>query len=131
MIEIFIFIVFLFSLLGIAFIIYRKMPVLSEYIPETSKGNGLMTNFKEKLKDKVAFRAVNSGEAILLKTLSKSRVLVLKAEHKIGCWLSTLRQKSIEKEKCFKENYWEKINTKNRGRKVKTKKEEDKTEGLL
>ena len=104
------------------------MPVLSEYIPEISKRNGLMKNIKEKLKDKVAFKAVNSGEALLLKTLSKSRVLVLKAEHKIGCWLSTLRQKSIEKEKCFKESYWEKINTKKRGKKAKTKKEDSDTD---
>jgi hypothetical protein len=131
MIEIIALIIFLFSFFGIAVIIYRKVPVLTEYVPEIKTGDGLIKNIKEKLKDKVAFKAVNSGEAILLKMLSKSRVLVLKTEHKIGCWLSTLRQKSIEKEKCFKENYWEKIKMKKRGKKAKTKKEDSDTEGTL
>jgi len=125
MAEIIALIIFLLSISGIAIFVYRKIPILTEYVPELPRGNGLVINIKEKLKDKVAFKAVNSGEAILLKTLSKSRVLVLKAEHKIGCWLSTLRQKSIEKEKVFKENYWEKINAKKRGKKAKIKKEED------
>ena len=119
MAEIIAFIIFLLSISGIAIIVYRKIPILTEYVPELPKGNGLMTNITEKLRDKVAFKAVNSGEAILLRTLSKLRVLALKAEHKIGYWLSALRQKSIEKEKGFKENYWEKINAKKRGRKPK------------
>lgn len=114
--------IFFISFLGIIFIVYRKIPVLTQYVPEQTIAPGFISNIKEKLKNKVAFKAVDSGETILLKTLSKSRVVVLKAEHQIGQWLSVLRQKSIEKEKGFKENYWEKIKAvKKRGRKPKEK----------
>lgn len=129
MLETIFFIIFLLSLIGIGTIVYRKIPILAEYAPHVAITDGLLVRIKAKIKDKVAVKAMDSKEAILLKLLSKSRVMVLKAEHQIGCWLHTLRQKSIEKEKCFKENYWEKINTKKRGKKAK-KKDEDKIDKI-
>jgi len=127
MFETIVFFIFLLSLIGIVISIYRKIPVLAEYAPQISKTDGLLTRIKAKINDKVAVKAINSKEAILLKLLSKSRVMVLKTEHQIGCWLNTLRQNSIEKERCFKENYWEKINAKKRVKKTKGKKSDDNT----
>lgn len=124
--------IFILSFIGIVFIIYRKIPVLVNYAPFDSKNGGMFVKIKEKIKEKVALNTMNSGELFLLKILSKLRVVVLKTEHQIGCWLSALRQKSIEKEKCFKESYWEKIKVaKKRSKKPKEKKEEDNIESEL
>lgn len=109
--------IFLIGLVGIIAMIYRKIPVLAEYDLESAKREGLFAGIREKIKDKVAFRAISSGETILLKLLSKTRVVALKAENQIGHWLSALRQKSIEKEENFRENYWEKIKAKKKGKK--------------
>lgn len=123
MIELIAVIILLFSFVGIVLFFYRKIPVLAQYYPENSENISLMPSLIKKLKDNVF---IDSKEDLLLKVLSKSRILVLKTEHKIVCWLNALRQKSVEKEKCFKGNYWEKIKIKKRGRKLNAKKNEDK-----
>lgn len=96
--------------LGMLFIILRKAPVLASLTHEEIEKNRILNSIKKKIKDKTLKDF--SSELLLHKLLSKTRVLVLKTEHKLSCWLSQLRQKSANKG-CFPDKeYWKKLKDK-------------------
>ncbi len=123
MADIIAFIIFLGTAIVIAVIAYRKIPDLSHYIPQQPKKMGILFELKERVKSNVMVKAASSSEFMLLKVLSKSRVMILKAENRIGFWLNALRQKSIEKKKDFEESYWEKIKAKKKEKRERKYKE--------
>lgn len=61
------------------------------------------------LKSKVGNIKADKAEMFLQKLLSRIRVLILKAEHKINGWLSHLRQKSLNKKSSSLNDYWQKF----------------------
>jgi hypothetical protein len=133
MAEIIALIIFFGSLLGIGIILYKKAPRLSSFTYiETSSNMGIIGRIREKIKNGVSEKTATSRERITLKMLSKTRVLFMKMEHRIACLLNSMRQKSIEKsiekKKCFSDNYWEKIKTKRRIRKQASAEESDKSD---
>ena len=101
-------IILLLSVIGIAVIVFRKIPVLAEF-PEIA-GESLLRNFWQKLKEKIKnlpFLKSFSSEIFIQKILSKIRVLTLKIEHKTGNLLQKLREKSQKKNNLKKDNYWQ------------------------
>ncbi len=97
----------LIGLLGMAAIIFRKIPQLKEF--QLSERE---ISLKRRIKKGEIFRTAK-GEKILQKLLSKVRVLTLKTENKTGDWLGKLRQRSIkENGEKFEEGYWEDLRKK-------------------
>ena len=95
--------IFFISAVGIFVIVLRKAPVLSRMPAERIN--------REKIISAIKYKAMKdfSVELFLQKFLSKSRVVVLKVENKIGHWLNRLRQKDIERKNSFTEDYWTKL----------------------
>ena len=91
------------SLGGIAFILYRKIPLLLNLPAERTK---------EAKQSLVSFVKAAAQEKVLDKTLAKARTLASKAEAQTGEWLEKLRKKSKEREKEFEESYWEQLRKK-------------------
>jgi hypothetical protein len=106
MTELIAFIVLVFSLIGLATILFRKIPLLLEF-PETSSSLGWKTMLS-KAKD---LSSLNKGsfETLLQKILSKIRVVTLKTDNKTSGWLQRLRERSVKKRFEEEDNYWEKI----------------------
>ncbi|TSC74918.1 MAG: hypothetical protein G01um101430_735 [Parcubacteria group bacterium Gr01-1014_30] len=96
-------IILLGSLVGLAFIILRKLPILAD-LPETSEesGDGLRQRFSNKIKS-------FSLETFLQKALSRMRILTLKTEKKTADWLHALRQRTQKQNNFGKDNYWQEI----------------------
>ena len=95
--------------MGMAGLIYRKIPVLIE-LPQSAE-KPIKRNFKEKLKEtakKLPFLKGFSYEIILQKLLAKIRILTLKTDNKTSNWLKRLRIKEKIR-KNLDESYWEKI----------------------
>lgn len=120
--EIIVLIVLFISILGIGLIILRKIPALSDFTLENTENKGIFGKLKEEIKNNIAPRTASSGEVLLLKALSKARILFLKGEGKITGWLSVLRQKSAQKNRSFSDSYWDKLKI----RKTRKLKNEDK-----
>jgi len=108
MLEIIFTIILFGSIFGMAVIIVRKVPTLSELSPQEVEEQGALGKLKEKIKNNGAFRSF-SGELLLQKLLSKIRVLTLKTESKTSNWLMKLRQKNKDK---FSGDYWKKVKRK-------------------
>ena len=101
------FVIFLISVVGVGIIILKKVPVLVQVNVKPIDKSAVFSAIKAQIKDKTIKDF--SFEMFLHKLLSKLRVMILKTERQIGCWLSSLRQKSINKN-CFKDNhYWKKV----------------------
>ena len=94
--ELFVLILLAGSLIGMAAIIRRKIPLLLELSPEQA--------IKTKRK-----KEVFSNGILLQKILSKVRVLILKSDNKTNEWLKRLRQKSQENKTKFSDSYWDKL----------------------
>jgi len=97
------------SLIGMAVILFRKIPVLVE-LPEISlqKEEGkLFLRLKEKIKEISPFKSF-SFEIFLQKLLSKIRILTLKIENKTANWLQKLRERA-QKKKLENDHYWEEL----------------------
>ena len=91
-------------------ILIRKIPVLVE-LPEISTTWSLRLKFvqiKDRIKDSQRFK-LPSYDILLQKILSKTRILILKAEKKISFWLQSLREKSTKKKDDDK--YWQQVKT--------------------
>jgi len=97
MLEIFLIILFLISIVGIGIIVRRKIPVLVELSPQT-----VQSGFVRK-------ERYFSKSLILQKILSKFRILVLKTDNKTNEWLRDLRKKSLDNKTKFSDNYWDKL----------------------
>jgi len=63
------------------------------------------TSFVKKLTPSKSF----SLEIFLQKILSKTRVLVLKMDHKTSTWLQTLRERAKKRTFLKKDDYWQKL----------------------
>jgi len=120
MTEIFLFILVLGSLIGMAVILYRKIPVLVQ-LPESSENLPSVAEMIEKSKErskeeakKITGAAKINHELYLQKILSKIRVLTLKTEHKTGTWLEKLRQKNNNH---LKDDYWQELKKAKNGKK--------------
>jgi hypothetical protein len=120
MVDIIVLIVLAISILGIAVILYRKIPILAEFSLEGIEEKGILTKLREEIKHNIAPKTASSGQTFLLKVLSKARVLFLKGENQIAGWLDALRQrKSADNtERGFSEGYWDRVKIR-RGRKPK------------
>jgi len=114
MIELIATIILVGSLLGIAVILFRKIPVLVK-LPDYNSSNTLVSlpvkwckNLKEKIKNISVFKSFSS-EIFLQKILSKIRVLSLRVENKIASRLQKLREKALKKKNLENDNYWEEL----------------------
>jgi len=99
--------ILLISFVGMAVIIYRRIPVLAALAPEQVKAKPL-----EEIKEKIKRNGYFSTKKLLEKILSKFRILTLKTEHRTNNLLIKLRQKSIEEKNKFSEDYWKKVRRK-------------------
>jgi len=107
MIELIATIIFFTSLVALAMIVFRKIPVLLE-LPETAPSQ---FNWKElliKIKNLLPFKGF-SFEVFLQKILSKIRILSLKTDSKTSSWLQKLREKKQRKKFGEDDNYWKKV----------------------
>lgn len=104
--------IFLGSLAGIIAILYRKIPLLLELLPE--KDIGINEFVKKGAQNVVAPEKLKPTvtEKVLQKALSKTRMLALKTENQTGKWLEKLRQSSQERKNKFAESYWEQFKKK-------------------
>lgn len=108
MIELIAIIILSGSIFGILVISIRKIPALKT-LPETGS-KGFLPAFLFGLKGKIQnipFLKSSSLEMFLQKVLSKIRVLTLKVENRIACWLQNLRQRSQRKKE--PDNYWDEL----------------------
>jgi len=101
------------SLLGMAVILWRKIPALCK-LPEQDLNLNFNFNFCNSLTDgircgmkKIPVIKNFSYELYLQKMLSKFRVLSLKTESKTGSWLEKLRQKNCRKNQTNNDGYWD------------------------
>jgi hypothetical protein len=99
-------IVLTFSLIGLATILFRKIPLLLEF-SETSSS----LSWKTLLAKTKSLSSLNKGsfETFLQKILSKIRVVTLKTDNKTSSWLQRLRERSAKKRFEEEDSYWEKI----------------------
>lgn len=109
MIELIFLIILVVSIIGIGFILYRKMPILVR-LPEPAGDfqKVVVETIKKRTKDLPGLKGF-SYELYLQKILSKFRVLTLKTEHKTGSWLENLRQKKVKENGSNNDKYWEQL----------------------
>jgi len=103
MLNLIILIVFLFSLIGIIYIIYKKIPLLKT-LPEKKDNKINWKTIYLNFKNSSFFKKIIFNLDIFLqKFLSRIKILVLKIENKISYWLQKLR-KRIQKRSLEKNN---------------------------
>ncbi len=95
-----VFIIFLIaSFVVMACLFWKKIPTLSELAEiKNERKESLFVQLRNKVKSLSFFRSF-SWDGILLKTLSKTRVIVLKIEKKVSDYLQSLRERSQRKKK--------------------------------
>ena len=108
MVELIATITLFIGLMGMAVIIFRKIPVLAKLSPEEIKEAGALRKITRKIKDNGTFKSF-SGELVLQKVLSKIRIITLKTDNKTGIWLAKLRQRTLKKKNKFLDDYWQKV----------------------
>jgi len=101
-------IVLIFSLMGLATLVFRKIPVLAN-LSEVPLQKKESTGFKLKEKIKLNLLKNFSYEIFLQKLLSKIRILTLKTENKTFNWLQKLREKAQKKKLDENDKYWEEV----------------------
>lgn len=100
MLQLIVFIVFVSSLLGMLFILFRKIPALVQ-LPRDQQKNFKDLEGVKSIKGKIgdAYTDFFEKQVILHKLLSKLKVMVLKIERKIDTSLHGIRKKTQEVEK--------------------------------
>ena len=98
MAELIALLILLLSLLGLALILWKKIPVLVQ-MPEVHEGMQ-KDNIFDKIKKRIS--RLNFDKLIALKTLSKVRVYILKAEKYIDNHLQKMRKKIVKKQEAEK-----------------------------
>ena len=96
------------SILGMAIIIFRKIPILVQ-LPETPSIPSFGKRFRkifEKIRITKHFK-LPSFEIFLQKILSKIKILTLKIETKTENWLRKLREKTQKKKE--NDKYWQEL----------------------
>lgn len=111
MIDLIFLIILLVSFIGMAIIVFRKIPALNELSVQENKGLGVLEKVKDRIKNNGSLKTL-SKEALLHRVLSKFRILTLKTESKTADWLKELREKSIEKKNSFRDDYWQRLRKK-------------------
>lgn len=108
MIELIAIIILCGSFLGILVISIRKIPALKNLSETGSKGflPAFLFGLKGKIQN-IPFLKSSSLEMFLQKVLSKIRILALRIENRIACWLQSLRQRSQRKKES--DNYWDEL----------------------
>lgn len=97
------------SLGGIAFILYRKIPLLLDLAADPPAGGG------KEVKQSVVSRVKSQVRGKILDTaLSKARVLASKTEAQTAEWLERLRKKSDQHKEEFQESYWDQLRKKSK-----------------
>jgi hypothetical protein len=107
-VELIFLIIFLTSTLGMLFIVFQKIPILSQ-LPEKQQPS--FFGFNQKLK-KITNKVKNlknklPNEIFFQKFLSKIKILNLKIENKINQCLQDLREKQRKKKE--NDDYWQKL----------------------
>jgi len=106
--EIISLVVLVFSFLGLAIFVYRKIPFLVNLPAKNlAAGSGFFLKIKNRIKG-IPVLKYFSFEVFLQKIVSQVRVLSLKADRKTANWLKTLRQKT-QKKKLENGSYWQEI----------------------
>ena len=100
MVQLITFIIFTVSVLGIVFILYKKIPILVE-LPKNGHHGIKKPEFIATIEKKIRDRHFHFFEKQMLlhKLLSKSRIFILKVEKKIGDTLYGIRKKAQELDK--------------------------------
>jgi energy-converting hydrogenase Eha subunit A len=107
MISIIVFIVFLLSLIVLAVIVFRKMPLLLQ-LPEAEPSRFSWKESLMRIKDLLPVGNF-SFEIFLQKILSRIRVLTLKTDNKTSGWLQKLRERGQKRKFDEDDNYWREI----------------------
>lgn len=97
MVQLIVFIIFIASLIGVFFIVLKKIPALVQLPQNGSSGfkkHEFILNIEKKIKD--AYFHFFEKQMLLHKVLSKFRLLTLKAERKIDESLHIIRKKAQE-----------------------------------
>ena len=108
MVELIATIILFGGLVGMAVILFRKIPVLAQ-LPEISPIPGFNARIRkilEKIKITKHFK-LPPFEIFLQKILSKIKILTLKIETKTESWLRKLREKTQKKKE--NEKYWQEL----------------------
>ena len=102
--------IFISSFLGILYILFKKIPDLTA-LPERALNKVSLKEIfsagfeKIHIKD---FPAKLSFDIFLHKILSRVRIIILRLENKINKWITTLRERTQQKN-IKGDNYWQKI----------------------
>ena len=94
--------------MGIAIILFRKIPLLIQ-LPKTEMASN---HLFLRLKNKIQFWQLMKNiplESFLQKLLSKVRIITLKLERKTALWLESLRKRSLKQKNLSNDNYWNKV----------------------
>lgn len=102
------------SLLGIAIIIIRKIPLLAKLPIRSTEEKVLILKLKQRLKNFPGLKSF-SYELLLQKILSRIRIWTMKTENKTSHWLEKLRQKSNQKNNFNNADYWEELKKAKKG----------------
>jgi len=99
------------SLLGILFILIRKMPLLAQLPKNEIVSEPFLARMKDRMKPAQLVKNFPI-ETILHKLLSKMRIISLKLENKSASWLTALRARSLKKKNPVNDTYWEDLKKK-------------------
>ncbi len=97
------------GLLGLIYLVIKKIPVLAQ-LPEnqTVFSNQGITVQLRKVAEKMPFARSFSLNIYLQRILSKTKILTMRFEGKISSWLQDLRTKAQKKQE-LTDNYWEEL----------------------
>ena len=98
------------SSIGLAQMIFRKMPVLSglSEVIDIKEEDKLFTKLKKEIKEKNPLKEVQY-EDLLRGVLKKVRILFLKTDNKIFGWTQKLKEDSQKKRIREDGDYWDRI----------------------
>jgi hypothetical protein len=97
------------SLIGMALIVWRKIPVLVQLPESVGKNQESLFLQIKKIITNINFFKKFSWYVFLQKVISKIRILTLKAENKTAQWLKELREKSQKQKNFENKNYWQEL----------------------
>jgi hypothetical protein len=107
--EIIALIILFCSLIGMALIVWRKIPVLVQLPESVGKNQESLFLQIKKIITNINFFKKFSWYIFLQKVISKIRILTLKAENKTAQWLKELREKSQKQKNFENKNYWQEL----------------------
>jgi hypothetical protein len=91
---------------GVAFILYRKIPLLLELPSSGETGKDAFLQAARKAKTRVQPRKV------LDQATKEARKLAVRTERQTAAWTARLQQETRERQQEFQESYWDKLRKK-------------------